>query len=143
MNDFAIKVLTAKSGQTHIFSVGQAGYIIKSKTGQLLAVDLYLSECVERIEGHMGFKRLLPRILDPFELEFDYLIATHPHLDHFDMDAIPEMMSNEKTQLFASTDCRKLIEKLDMTDKGSTSRVTYVKSGDEYVCGDYTIYFVL
>ena len=31
MNDFVISVLTAPLGKTHLFSVGQAGYIIKSK----------------------------------------------------------------------------------------------------------------
>ena len=46
MTDFAISVLTAPLGKTYLFSVGQAGYIIKSKTGQLLAIDMYLSECV-------------------------------------------------------------------------------------------------
>ena len=50
MNDFALKVLTAPAGKTYIFSLGQAGFIIKSKSGQLLAIDLYLSDCVERIE---------------------------------------------------------------------------------------------
>ena len=60
MNNFAIKIRTAPLGKTYLFSVGQAGYIMKSKSGQLLGVDLYLSDCVERIEGHMGYKRMLP-----------------------------------------------------------------------------------
>ena len=54
MHDLAIKILKAKG--TSIFSVGQAGFIIKSNSGQLLAIDLYLSECVERVQGHVGFK---------------------------------------------------------------------------------------
>ena len=99
MNDTAIKILTAESGKTHLFFIGQAGYIIKSSSGQLLGFDLCLSECVERVEGHMGFKRLIPKILDPFELTLDCLIATHPHFDHFDMDAVPQMMSNHHTKL--------------------------------------------
>ena len=91
MLEFAMKVLSAKG--TSIFSVGQAGYILKSNSGQLLAIDLYLSECVERVEGNKGFKRLLPLILGPSDLVFDVVICTHPHLDHFDIDAIPEMIS--------------------------------------------------
>lgn len=138
MHDFAIRVLTAPAGETHLFSVGQAGYIIKSAGGQLLAVDLYLSECVERVEGHVGFKRLLPRILDPFELTIDCLIATHPHLDHFDMDAIPELMSGGKTKLYASVDCAAEVARLRMTQ----DRVTYVKPGDCQVCGDFVLNFV-
>ena len=46
MKDFAIKVLTANLGKTYLFSTGQAGFIIKSKSGQLLGIDLYLSDCV-------------------------------------------------------------------------------------------------
>ena len=142
MNDFAIKILTAPLGKTYIFSVGQAGYIIKSKSGQLLGIDLYLSECVERIEGHVGFKRLLPKILSPFELEFDCIIATHPHLDHFDIDSVPAMMSNDKTTLFASADCKNLIENLEMTDEKTSGRTIYVKPGDKYTVGDFKIGFV-
>ena len=115
--DFALKVLTAPLGKTHLFFVGQAGFIIKSASGQLLGIDLYLSECVERIEGHIGFKRLLPKLLEPFDLQFDCLIATHPHYDHFDMDAIPQMMSNHITQLFASVECEKEVKRLKMLDE--------------------------
>lgn len=138
MNDFAIKVLTAPLGKTHLFSVGQAGYIVKSKSGQLLGIDLYLSECVERIEGHIGFKRLLPQILFPGELIFDAIITTHPHRDHFDIDSVPELMANGKTKLFASTDCENLIEKLEMSDRN----VTYVKSGDSCITGDFKLDFI-
>lgn len=138
MSNFATNVLTAPLGKTYLFSVGQAGYIIKSKSGQLLAIDMYLSECVERLEGHIGFKRLLPKILSPFDLTFDCVIATHPHWDHYDVDSIPEIMSNNKTQLYASVDCEKLVK-----DAGVTSpRIDYVKPGDEKVCGDFEIGFI-
>lgn len=138
MNDFAIKVLTAKFGNTYLFSVGQAGYIIKSKNGQIFGIDLFLSQCVERIEGHIGFKRLLPQILDPFELDFDCIVATHPHVDHFDIDAMPQLMSNNKTCLFASVDCEKEVNRLMM----NKDKVTYVKPGDCYVCGDFKLQFI-
>lgn len=138
MNDFAMKVLSANLGQTYLFSVGQAGYIIKSKSGSLLGIDLYLSDCVERIEGHIGFKRLLPKILQPYEIEFDTIIATHPHFDHFDFDSIPELISNGKTQLFASTNCAQEIKNLKMQD----TNITYVKEGDKYSCKEFEIEFV-
>ena len=138
MHDFALRILTAPTGKTHLFSAGQAGFIVKSASGQLLGVDLYLSECVERVEGHVGFKRLLPKILDPFELKFDVLVATHPHFDHFDMDAIPQMMSNGHTRLFASVDCQKEVARLNMTDRGCT----YVKPGDCSNEGDFEIHFI-
>lgn len=138
MNDFALKVLYSKLGETHLFSIGQAGYIIKSKSGQLFGIDLYLSDCVERIEGHIGFKRLLPILLSPFDLEFDGIIATHPHFDHFDTDSIPELMANGKTMLYASVNCEEEVKKLNMTNE----RINYVQPDDLYKMGDYILEFV-
>ncbi len=137
MLDFATKVLTTPG--PCLFFVGQAGFIIKSSSGKLLAVDLYLSNCVERIEGHIGFKRLLPQILDPSTLAFDYIICTHPHLDHFDADAIPEMVS-KGSKLFCSVECEKLVHQLHM--EYYNAQITYVRPGDKTVIGDYEITFV-
>lgn len=137
MRDFVTKILTET--RTAIFSVGQAGFIIKSRSGQLIAIDLYLSNCVERIEGHRGYKRLLPQILDASELSFDAVICTHPHLDHFDMDAVPEMMS-KGAKLYCSVDCEKLVKQLQM--EYYSDRITYVKPGDKASIGDFEITFV-
>ena len=137
MHNFATKVLTARG--TSIFSVGQAGFIIKSSNGQLLAIDLYLSECVERVEGNTGFKRLLPHILAPDELSFDVVICTHPHLDHFDIDSVPEMMGENK-KLFCSVDCEKLVKQLQM--EYHSSDISYAAPGDHHVAGDFDITFV-
>lgn len=138
MNDLAIKILTAPLGKTHIFSTGQAGYIIKSENGKLLAIDLYLSDCVERVEGHMGYKRLLPKLLYPGELIFDVVIATHFHRDHFDIDSIPELMSNDHTKLFAAEDCIESVKNLEMTEKN----ITYVRPGSSCSIDDFEIAFV-
>lgn len=138
MQDFALKVLTALPGKTQLFFVGQAGYIIKSKSGQLLGIDLYLSDCVERSEGHIGFKRMLPKILYPFELSFDAIISTHAHFDHFDIDSIPILISDKRTTLFASSNCEKLVEKLYLKDKN----IIYVKPGENYDIGDFHLHFV-
>ena len=140
MLDFAQKVVTAKLGQTHIFATGQAGFIIKSASGQLLAIDLYLSECVERLEGHKGFSRLLPQILNPSDIVFDVVICTHPHFDHFDVDSVPAMLANGKTKLFCSVDCEKLVKTL-LLDYYS-SNITYVAAENCYSIGDFDIQFV-
>ena len=106
MIEFSKLISEAEIGKTHIFSVGQAGFIIKTKTGKLVGIDLYLSDCVERIEqDHVGYKRLLPKILFTDELIFDLLVCTHFHRDHFDIDSIPILMSNGKTKLFCPLDC--------------------------------------
>ena len=138
MNTLAQKILSAHPGKTVLFSAGQAGYIIKSSSGQLLGIDLYLSDCVERLEGHIGFKRLLPKLLAPYDIDFDCIIATHPHFDHFDYDSIPELMANGRTRLFASVECEKLVKEQRMKNDG----ITYIKPGDTCECGDFLLHFV-
>ncbi len=134
------RVLTAPLGKTHLFSVGQAGFIIKSAAGELLAIDLYLSDYVERVEKDQGFKRLLPKLLEPDELEFDAVICTHPHTDHFDPDSAPGFVSNKKTRLFCSVDCEKLVKQMAM--EYYNSQITYVEPGNHADIGSFSIDFV-
>ncbi len=138
MTDFAERVFTAQPGRTHLFSVGQAGFILKSRAGQTMAWDLYLSDVGERLEGHDGFKRLLPKILLPSELQFDTVIASHPHFDHFDPDSIPLLLSNPNTKLYASLECRKLTDRLFMQN----CKTVYMAPGETYYEGDFTFHFV-
>lgn len=138
MNNFVSKIIDVPLGNAFIFSVGQAGYIIKSSSGQLLGIDLYLSDCVERLEGHKGFKRLLPKLFDPMDLQFDVLVSTHAHYDHLDIDSIPQMLNNSKTKLFASINCKQELSSYEQFD----NKVFYVSRGEEYKCGDYKLCFV-
>lgn len=128
----------AQLGKTWLFWLGQAGFVIKSTTGKLLGIDLYLSECVEPVEGHVGYHRLMPKILDPKDINFDVLIATHFHRDHFDIDTMPQLMANGKTQLFCAYDCQDDVENLNI-DK---QRVQYVKSGESYDFAGFHIDFI-
>lgn len=125
-------------GHTMLYWMGQAGFIIQSRSGQLLGIDLYLSECVEPVEGHVGYHRLMPQIIDPTELELDVAIATHFHRDHFDIDAMPHLMANGKTKLFCAYDCQEDVEQLKI-DK---NRVQLVKPGDSYDFADFHIDFI-
>lgn len=137
MSDFGTKVLTSVGPA--LFSTGQAGYIVKSKNGQLLAIDLYLSNCVERLEGHKGYKRLLPQILEASALTFDVIICTHPHFDHFDIDAVPEMLS-KGSKLCCSVDCEKLIHQLHL--EYYNNQIIYVSPGNHHILGDFDVTFV-
>lgn len=138
MKEFADKVMSTPHDGACLFSVGQAGYILKSSNGKLLGIDLYLSDYSERDEGHIGFKRMLPKILGTKELVFDYLVCTHPHSDHFDYDSAYELMDNGKTVMFASMDCKKLVNALGVDE----NRVVYVKPGDSHTVDDFTVHFL-
>ena len=125
-------------GETCLYSLGQAGFIVKNKSGNMLAIDPYLSDCVEELEGHIGFKRLLPKIVQPAELELDVIIATHAHLDHYDKDSIPDLIKPSETRLFASDGCKEyaIEQGLDQT------RVQYVAPGDKVNFGGFDIEFI-
>ncbi len=138
MRSLSTKILTAPLGKTHLFFLGQAGFIIKNADGELLGIDLYLSDCVERVEGHMGFKRLQPKLLWADEVELDVIIATHPHLDHFDLDSVPELLSCPKARLYASENCLALTEKLELQQ----DRISYVRPGDHREQGGFSMHFI-
>ena len=131
-------ILNAPLGKTWLFWLGQAGFVIKSASGKLLGIDLYLSECVEPVEGHVGYHRLMPQIVEPSELELDVIIATHFHRDHFDIDAMPQLMVNGKTHLFCAYDCKEDVDRLGIDQ----IRTTFVKPGDKAECADFNIDFI-
>lgn len=124
--------------KTCIFFAGQAGFLIKNKESRLLAVDLYLSDAVEKLEGHQGYKRLMPKLLSAEELIIDFLIATHPHFDHFDVDSMKKLTDNGVSLLCASVECQKYVDELQI-DK---NRVKYVAPNSEVSYADFQVDFV-
>ena len=126
------------NNRTSIISTGQAGYIIKSKSGQLLGIDLYLSDYVEKLEGNIGYKRLLPKLINPKDIKLDVLIATHSHGDHYDKDSMEGLMANDKTVLFTSVDCEEIVGQQGI----SKDKVFYKKPGEEVKIKDFKVNFV-
>jgi L-ascorbate 6-phosphate lactonase len=109
--------------QVAVFWLGQAGFVFKDETGFLTAVDLYLSDCCYR---YFGMRRIMPAPLSPAELEFDVVIATHAHYDHFDPDAMPWLMAGERTHLITAVDGLPLAEQLRLP----MDRVIPLRVGD-------------
>lgn len=78
-------------GHIAIAWLGQAGFLIKNSQDQTLAVDVYLSDLVERQDGP---KRLSPILADAAEINADVVLASHHHADHLDLDSIPVFLEN-------------------------------------------------
>lgn len=135
MKEFAKHIITTKKGYANLFFLGQAGFILRSKTGKLLGIDLYLSDCVEKLEGHIGFKRLQPKLLEASDLKYDYLIATHPHYDHLDVDSAQELIFNCYRNFYASVNCEQEIKSIGI----GASIIKYVKPGDSFADENFTI----
>ena len=137
MKEFSDILKNINNG-TYLFFLGQAGFVIKNKAGKTLAIDLCLSDYTEKMEGHIGFKRLLPKLLNGDEIDINIIVATHGHADHFDVDAIGNLMRNDISRLVVSEGCKDLVKKLDIDDK----RVVYVCPGDMYEYEGFCLHFV-
>ncbi len=129
MENFAQKVLTTPvdKGQIGIFFLGQAGFILKTSSGKLIAVDPYLSDCCER---YFGFKRLMPHILGADEIVFDYVVASHAHFDHFDPDSVPVLLGNGRTEFVGAEDTKAECDRLGIKD-----RLNFISVGDKVDMG--------
>jgi len=138
--DLAARIHSAPLGTPRLWALGQAGFVLQSAEGRLLAIDPYLSECVERIEANPDFKRLLPRLLDPADLELDALVCTHAHVDHFDVDSVPALLANGRTRLFCSKGCSPLLEELHLGYH--SSRIALVAPGDSASIEGFSIDFL-
>ena len=104
---------------------GQAGFILETAGGCRVGIDLYLSDCCNRL---YGLKRLMPFVFDPAELDLDLLVATHEHEDHFDPDSIPVIMNTAKTHLLCAPDCKKPAGELGLPPQ----RITYFTVGEVF-----------
>jgi len=94
-----MKQLTIKQIRTHqvcsgsvtLWWLGQAGFMIRSPGGTVLALDPYLSNSCKQIGDANGFdmNRLVPPPIAPEELSgVDAYVMTHSHQDHCDPETI-------------------------------------------------------
>jgi L-ascorbate 6-phosphate lactonase len=71
--------------------LGQAGFLLKSPQGKILALDPYLSNSCQAIGAPIGVNmdRQIPIPMQPEELiDFSALIFTHSHQDHVDPETL-------------------------------------------------------
>lgn len=122
-----------KMGETAIFWLGQAGFILKNSNDEILALDPYLSDAVERI---CGLKRLMMAVMEPEELNPDVVVISHHDEDHLDMDVIPEMMRrNPNARLLAPGAAYRMCEEAGVSDE----QLIHFDEGTKQVCGGYEI----
>ena len=125
-----VQAMPVKKGSLGVFFLGQAGFLLKLSSGKLLAVDPYLSNCCERF---FGFKRLMPRILEPAQITLDLLLVSHGHYDHFDPDSVPALLKPQ-TAMIAAQDVKAECEKL-----GLQGEFTFLSCGESAQCADVQV----
>ena len=124
MESFAnyVSSFAVPKGNAGVFWLGQAGFIFKTDDGKLIAVDIYLSDCCAR---YFGYRRMIAKLLQPYDLTFDLLLATHAHYDHFDIDAVPMLLDNGITQLAGAKDIEVECQRLNLK-----SNIAYLRVGE-------------
>jgi L-ascorbate 6-phosphate lactonase len=86
-------------GSLGLWWLGQAGFAFKTPGGQVIYVDPYLSDAVERL---FGFKRLTLPPIAAEEVRADLVVLTHEHADHLDPDTLPIIVKNNPQCRFAA-----------------------------------------
>jgi len=94
----AIDAAEVPPGSFAFWWLGQAGFAFKSDRGVRIFVDPYLSDGVERA---FGFKRLSLAPIEAEEVRAEWIVNSHEHLDHLDLDALPAIAANNPGCRFA------------------------------------------
>ncbi|MDO4586769.1 MAG: MBL fold metallo-hydrolase [Planctomycetia bacterium] len=110
------------AGELAIFYLGQAGFWFKTSNDKNIVIDPYLSDAAERL---FGFKRMNPPVIDPNDLDVDYFIATHSHIDHLDTDTLPDVVAKQSVRFIGAPDCEEEFRKQGL----SSDRFTILAEG--------------
>ena len=90
-------------GNVIMYWLGGAGFAFKFRDGEILCIDPYLSDAVERL---FGFRRLSLAPIGADDLVCDGLLFTHDHADHLDTDSFDALMhANRGCRVLAPASC--------------------------------------
>jgi L-ascorbate 6-phosphate lactonase len=134
MPSFAERIVQRKvnSGELAIYWLCQAGFVFKSSSNELVYIDPYFSDVVERL---IGFKRMMACPILAEEANADLVVYTHEHLDHMDTDALPVLARNPRTQFAGPIECVKELNKLGIP----AERCHLLEEGDSLTLGGVEI----
>jgi len=119
-------------GGAHIWWLRQAGFVIKSPSGTMVAIDPYLTDSVMT---SYGVPRGYPAPVSPEECEFDAVMATHPHDDHQDPETIIPFSKHKKMKYIGPFS----VIKLARAGGFYGDRGIMLKRGEECMIGDIKI----
>jgi L-ascorbate 6-phosphate lactonase len=115
-----------------IYWLCQAGFAFKTSRGQIIYIDPYLSDVVERV---VGFKRMMPSPIASADVVADLIICTHEHLDHMDTDALPIIAQNPRTHFAGPVECMKFFEE----SRIPAERCHLLEEGQTIAMADFTV----
>lgn len=108
---------------TAIQWLGQAGFLIRTSGGKTIAIDPYLSDSCNAL---VGFKRMVPAPILSEDFEADYLLISHEHPDHLDIELYRALEDKPHVQIFANRHCQALVQSSGF----SGQRIRLIGDGD-------------
>lgn len=133
-----IKDLKVEKGSVALVWVGQAGFLLKTASGKIIAVDPYLSDYVYECEKEtmgLGYKRVTAPLFEPDEIHFDVLLASHEHGDHLDIPSIPQFLEYHYIRFLTNSQSIAAMKKNGIED----SRIEQIKIGDTVDFDDFQL----
>lgn len=113
----SVKAAKIHKNSLGIFWLGQAGFLIKTSEGTLIAIDPYISDLCERL---VGFKRIMLPVLSADKMDVDYLFVSHEHPDHFDTDMLQELKRKNQLKIFGPVECERMAMEIGIQPEGFT-----------------------
>jgi L-ascorbate 6-phosphate lactonase len=134
-----IRAHRTQPGAVTLWWLGQAGFLIKSPAGRIIALDPYLSNSCKAVGAQHGFNfdRMVPPPLSPHELAgVDLYVMTHSHQDHLD----PETLSGYRAAggrgpYLAPPEALEKLRGLGVPD----AEMIMVWPNRSHVAGDFTV----
>lgn len=118
-----------ESGKVIVYWLGGAGFAFKVAGGEVACIDPYLSDAVERM---FGFRRLSLAPIQSEDLRFDYLLFTHDHGDHLDIDSFDTLMkANTGCRIIAPECCGDYLRSKEITCENASPGEKYLSGGIE------------
>lgn len=133
-----LETTVAKKDSVILCWLGQAGFLLKTAKGKIILIDPYLSDYVNRVlekEHGQGFRRMSAPLFDPSDLKVDILLASHEHEDHFDIDAIPDFLSNRNFRAYANEASFSLLGRNNIP----TDKFTVIKKCDNIQFDEFNL----
>jgi L-ascorbate 6-phosphate lactonase len=128
----SIRETTVEAGHLAIFWLAQAGFVFKDHSGAIVYIDPYFSEVVERVHG---FKRMMSCPIRPEDVVADLIVCTHEHLDHMDVDALPQIAKNGRTHFAGPVECVKAFSSMGIPEH----RCHLLEEGKEFKYGGISV----
>ncbi len=128
-----IQRIRAPEGGVAMWWLAQAGFVFKTPRSTVLYVDPYLSNVVEKA---FGFKRLSFSPIFAEDVQADWVVSSHEHLDHLDTDALPVIARNNPGCRFAGSEsCMPEYEKMGIP----ANRQVLLKPGEPAELSDVRV----